>query len=146
MVVEALAAVALAGNIAQFLGILTRLIRGTHEIYTSINGSTKANAQRDEILDYISTLSTQLESDISTKLDPSQEERNLMGVAKRSKDEAHRFRLELSKIRLNPGQSKTGSFVQALKCVWKSKEFDDLEASVNVCRKLLADQLISLIR
>ncbi|KAF2100658.1 hypothetical protein NA57DRAFT_74258 [Rhizodiscina lignyota] len=146
MVVEALAAVGLAGNIAQFLDVLTRLIRGTHEIYTSADGSTRENSQLDEISDYVLTLSSRLESDIESKLKRSRAEQELIVLARRSKDEADKLRLKLSKVKLSPGESKMGSLVQSFKCVWKSTEFKAMAKEVDTCRKLLANQILDLIR
>lgn len=145
MVLEALSAIGLAGNIVQFVHFTWELISKSQEIYHSTSGLSAEHLELKVVSQSLQRLATQLEVYHGQK--------SSLGIlAKQCKDVANELLSAIQKLqgddpRGHPEKSKKWkSFRHALKCVWKMDHIVKLQSRLERLRNEIMLQLVSETR
>lgn len=149
-------AIGLASSIVQLLGFAGDLLNKSKEIYKSVDGSTNANNQ----LEVIARTLEQLTAEI-TIIEQTQDDVSGMGfgISRKDKSEKELERLceacrgvsrellqALEKLKRAKGDTKWGSFNQALRIIWSESKVNELAAQVEQYRRQIDTALLINLR
>lgn len=131
MVLEALAAISLTGNVIQFVHFACALVSKSEEIYRSVSGATAEYTELEAIAfqlrDFRSDIDNALEDD-ATRQGRNQRGANLIALAKQCRTIAADLLKAIEKVRCNPKArlQKFRSFRQSLVIVWNKQHVEEL--------------------
>jgi hypothetical protein len=141
MVLDPFTAIGLAGSIVQFVDFTYKLVNGTIEIYSSMEGVSKNHLRIEVIYLNLSELCQNLSvaDDSDKSIGPV---KSLATACRRDADDL----LEVVRnIRLREGKNtRWACFRHTLKSVWKEDQIRDLENRLEGYRSQLSFQLLSL--
>lgn len=146
MVVEALAGLAIAGNIAQFLGIAVKVCSRGRAIYkASSETATHLSSDRALVHD-LQLISDDLDKD-PLGGSPTPDEVALRKLAVSCKLEAAQLTAILAKLgAVNPERRRLSSLKKAVVGIWKENDIKDLEKKLDTYRNELCIRMLSLMR
>jgi hypothetical protein len=149
MVLEALAAVGLAGNIAQFVDFTCQLFNTTIAIHRSYAGSSK-NVQgvetiTQELAQWCGNISS-FRITHSQLLASSNQHQSLVSLAADCEAAAIKLLSAVHKLKAKDRRSKWDSFKVALNSIWKESQIKDMENGLNSYRLQLVLELSLLQR
>ena len=138
MVIEALAAVSLAGNVVQFVEFSCRLFDQAATIYHSRTGSTRGAQDIETLTQQLQTLCANLahsnnsfhHPDPTRQPDPD----SLRILAKDCEAAANELLSELYNLKAKDPNSKWSSFRAALAVSWKENRVDALQKKLDSYR------------
>ena len=139
---EGLAAIALAGNIIQFISFSFVLVSKTKELHQSVSGTLSENVDLEIISQDIRTLSNSITASARST-------RRLSEIAHRCDTIAEELLDAISKLHHKDG-SRTGSlptrwqsFRRALKSVWGKAHIEELKARLGALRDQVTMHIVS---
>lgn len=146
MALESVAALALAGNIAQFLGVAVKVCKLGNNIYKLGDGAETDLERRRELGQDLLEISIKLENaTASSILSPDGEA--LCRLAASCRFEAQQLRSLLDELALASSQRRRWqSFKTAIRRVWKEKDIKELETKLDGYRAELTLRMIALMR
>lgn len=141
---EAIAALSLAANIAQFIDLSTKVFHGAKEIYQSPSGMTKENLELEGILQSMRLISLKLDPPSTTRIGDDDEILRRLAVECRSLSDQmiEMLQEEMSK---HPPR-KRQAVVAVFKNILTRKDRQELERILNNCRSQLELHLILTTR
>ena len=126
--IEPFTAVALAGNVVQFVQFGCNLVAETHELYKSANGTSKANLQTESVtvrlIETIEELENGRERMFSGK--KTSTERRLLEIAEACTMVAKDILRRLEKLKLKESPSVWSCVAKAFKVAWSKEELNAL--------------------
>ena len=150
MVVEALAAVSLAGAVVQFVQFTTKVAQKGHEYHKTADGAIKEHIELREYAARFESLNTRLKKTIKTvSRDNSQlsiEERALIGVAKNCQLTCRDLCEILNDLTRSHNDKTFGSLRQALKSVWKEKKIEGELRKLRMAQEELVVHLLVVLQ
>ena len=150
MVVEALAAVGLAGNVAQFVEFSCKLFDQATTIYHSSTGSTQGAKDLETLTQQLRTLCANLAHANNSFQHPGPTRQpnpdSLRKLAENCEAAANELLSELSNLKAKDPNSKWSSFRAALAISWKEKRIDALQKKLDSYRSQLIVHLQVLQR
>jgi hypothetical protein len=148
MVLEALAAVGLAGNVAQFIDFSCKLFSVTCEIHHSTTGASKGVEDIATVAQQLNSLSTKLSLACQTRRNtsrPTSDEEALEKLAKQCENAARELVLAIDDLRPDD-RSKWNSFRSCLATVWQLDKIRDMEQRLDSYRSQLIVHLAVMHR
>ncbi|KAB8338882.1 hypothetical protein FH972_021826 [Carpinus fangiana] len=134
---EAVAAIALTGNVLQFIGLGLKVVRIGGGIKRSSDGSMK---DHEEISDVIKDLEMHI-----LKLDACNDSL-LDTLVTGCKDVATELKTGLSKVKKTPGKNVWSSYAQALRSIWNERKLHDMENRLNRLRDEIGFHQLNIMR
>ncbi|KAF2866677.1 P-loop containing nucleoside triphosphate hydrolase protein, partial [Massariosphaeria phaeospora] len=141
---EALAAVGLAGNIVQFVDFSCKLFDQATSIYHSTSGTSRDAEDLESITRNLQDLSVRLSQKNHNQTHP-QDHTALKKLAKECETTANELLSALQALKAKKPDSKWNSFRTALASAWKQPRVDALEKRLHTYRSQLIIQLQSEI-
>lgn len=152
---EALSALALAGNTVQFIDFASKLCGTSIEIYRNAHGASASRAQSESLLkSFIATI-----DDVTSNLgryclalSATSEQANSKGETQISyitsdcRVMAQDLLQRYNKLKLAGKPGKWQSFTTGVKCMWKKHELDELEARLERNRNELEWHILLSLR
>ena len=145
MALEGIAALSLASNIAQFLGLGCSLFSKTREVYKSTSGTLSETAELKTVADCLNRLSNDLIYHPSTNQVSSEETDGAL-LASQCRDIAHELLSVLDKLQIKGSARQWQCFRVALKRIWKSKKIDEMDGRIDSCSQRLTLCLVKMFK
>ncbi|KAK2765469.1 hypothetical protein FQN54_008323 [Arachnomyces sp. PD_36] len=147
MVLEPFSALAVAGNILQFVEFGSKILSRGYTIYRSASGTTKETEELIKITTHLQHLCDQL-SEPPTRGLPSKEDAELRKLTKDCKAAGGELLDGLQRLTLKKGESKGkwGSFRVALATVWKERDIESMREKLESYKSLLVAYLAKQAR
>ena len=148
---EALAAIGLAANIAQFIEYGLSLFSQGREIYTSTRGATEDYLEIETVVRDLRNLSDNITAaayqDDSRQKQPSEDEKAIRALADSSKGVANRLLVSIQalKIQDDDDHRKLTSLRLAFRSMWKRKEVEELERRLQRIQEELRTRMLSAL-
>jgi len=141
------AALALAGNIVQFIEFSVKLFREGKKTYESSQGSTNEQLELEAVTIDIEHLAHELQR---TSFQPgriSKEEEALWSLASECEKLARNLLVNINKVKVKDGHNrKWQSFKQALSRIMKEKDIRELEERLTRLQNQLGKRLLFILR
>lgn len=132
-------AIGLASAIISFIDVASKIVRGAHEVYTSVDGATRGNDHTSVVIGDLQRVTADLGSHPQTSND-----QDLLTLS----DKCHKLSSELLQLLhkfLPKTPGKWQSFVAACRILRKQKEAASLEASLDRYRQQISERLLWLL-
>lgn len=166
---EALAAVALAGNVIQFVQFVAELISTSSEMVDSVHGAAKRNVEIETVFQNLSSLSSKLHqgtnpqtrsndsfglgvhmldlADANQRDDIESHIRSIGSLAVECEVLCERLLDVIRGLRVQ-GMSRRRfkSFIAVLKTVWSRAKIQDLEARIRQHQETISQHFLPLLR
>lgn len=125
---DPLTAIALAGNVVQFVQMGCQLVANTHEIYTSHAGALKEDLETEVVTTRILQSIEELENgrQQAGSYPKTSTERRLVEIAEACTEIAKDILTRLEKLKLRESKSVWASVSKALRAVWTKDELNAL--------------------
>jgi hypothetical protein len=137
---EAVAAVALASNVLQFVQFSCELFALSSHIRNSTHGCPESHIDLGIIAKNLKKSNEALEHAITTSTE-------LKSLVERSSDIAKQLLSAIEEIRTPSNKNRRwSSFKQALRTVWKKNQIDELQSRLSMLREHIQYQLIIELR
>lgn len=149
MVLEALAAISLAGNIVQFIDCTCKLFNGTIKIYRSRVGATNETQDIEDATQRLQHLCSNLSSNSPTTVNNTsmaQNEATIQQLARECEVAAREILTALESIKAQDPTSKWDSFRAALATVWKEPQILAMQRRLDSYRLQLVLQMQTIMR
>lgn len=117
---EPLTAIALAGNILQFLDFGIKATSKAREIHTSASGALEENAQLEYLIEHV--------SNVMKKLEANSGHDGLDDICRRCVDTAAELLEALNGLKVYGQPSKAKSVRKALKSVWGKQKLEGMRS------------------
>jgi hypothetical protein len=138
-------AIALAGNIVQFVDLSSKIVLTALKIYKSPSGTTEDGFDANLVADNIFTLKSKIESNLAQPL--TSEDEQLLALGKRCVDTADEivtlFRSKLVHLK-SPGFLIATK--EALRLAWKKEDIEKLQSKLASFRQELALHILVDLR
>ena len=148
MVLEALAAVSLAGSIVEFVEFTTKVISKGRQYHSSSTGSLdediKLQAFGDNLQRLSKNLTASLESFASSKL--TKEEKALKKVAVSCEQTGRELGIAIDSLKINETGTRWKSFRHALKSEWNKEQIDTTLQKLRLAREDLVIHLLVVLK
>ena len=147
MVLEALAAVSLAGAVVQFVQFTTSLASKSNEFHKSVDGTIKEHIEVREYAEHYSRLSQRLKTatQVSSIL-LSDYEAALLAVANRSLSKCQEIMQVLDRLQQSKHKKSFSSLRAALKAVWNEEKVESCFQELRLVREELVVHLLVVIK
>lgn len=149
----ALAAISLAGNVAQFVDYALKVVSKRKEAYRSVDGVTDENSDIERVTGELLASSRKLSgslADCGVKPNDSaaiQEDTGLIAIAQSCEKIAGSLLNLLDTFKIEHGKlRRLRSLGQALKAAWKKDEVEELEATLRSYQRQLDTRIIVSLR
>lgn len=150
---EPLVALALAGNVIQFVDFGRKLLSGSSELYRSSTGSLAANDEIELATADLKALINKLRRSFvpwSKNSTPNQHDQDTLASFRQVCDEAVKVADELvvrlSKLKVNSKHQTLSSLQQAVKSLWNAGEVAGLRNRLSSLKETLETHVIFSIR
>ena len=148
--ITALAAIGLAGNVAQFVEQSLRIVSKGRETYNSVNGVTEEHVNIEEVTSALQTSSQKLSLSLSNcrvSAGDDDEDTGLISIAQSCSTIADSLIALLETFRVEPGKfRRLRSLGQAIKASWKKDEVENLEVVLKNYQRQLDTRIIVSLR
>jgi len=143
MVLEAFAAVGLAGNIVQFVDFSVKLFDHTRAVKDSCTGLALSVQKTESLAESLQQICTNLEhSNLNCRVSqPGQANQSLLKLAQDCEIAASELLGALQKLKARDPSSTWSNFRAALMTMWKEKQIEDMEETLDYYRSQLILQL-----
>jgi hypothetical protein len=140
-------AFALAGTIAQFLGILLQTAKCAYETHSSVTGASKDQTHIEELMKDLGSLSGKVKGSASIgNVGRNGPEGQLKEIAGKCETEANNLLEALRNVRGSGTHSLMSAVRQAFKTTWKAKDFERMQKRVNEYKDEMVVALLQLLR
>ena len=149
MVLEALAAVGLAGNIAQFIDFSCKIFETSKAVYRSNDGRSQAHEDIIVISQHLRSLCAGLvKSRNSSRVGVTNihHDKALYALAEKCEKAANDVIVAIENLKAKNPQSRKSSFHAALKTMWSTEEIDSMMERLNQYRSEIIIHLETLQR
>jgi len=149
---EALAAVGLAGNVVQFISFASDLISASTEIHGSMSGCSEGVLALDAVYGQLGDLSAGLDATSNSGVHFSARElaksvATIKNLSRSCKEDCDKLLGIVQKLKTNSGsKSMWKSFRVALKTVWEKKHITQLEERLSKTQVALTLQICAISR
>jgi hypothetical protein len=143
MVVEAFAAISLAGNITQFIDFTSKLIIQSLRLYKSDSGVLAENVELQAVAEDLKRLSGSLTVRF---LATSEADEGIIALARSCRAESDKLLSALERLKAQPGNRKWQSFLQALKHIWEKERVEEFQKNMERFQTQLILHLVVLTR
>ncbi|KAI9766435.1 MAG: hypothetical protein M1840_006542 [Geoglossum simile] len=141
MVLEAFAAISLAGNIAQFVEFTSKLVAQSLKLYKSDLGVLAENVELQAIAEDLKRLSGSLTVRF---LATSKADEGIVSLARSCKAEADKLLSALERLKIQPGNRRWQSVLQALRHVWEKERVEEFQKNIGRFQAQLVLHLVVL--
>ena len=142
MVLEALAAIGLAGSIVQFVDFVSTLFSKTNELRQSLDGNDRDSLDLKTTAEILGRLSEGLDTTFETQ---SQDETDILLLADGCKEVVDELLGVLEKLRHQPNNNRWRNFRQALRYMWAKEKLEIMSKRVDHFRNQLGLSIQKLI-
>ena len=147
---EALAAFGVAANVVAFVDFGTKVFAAGYSLRNSAHGTLDANETNEQVTTdlakVIDDLNQSIESSTTHRRLLSPNETGLLDLAKQCEAAATRLLTALERLKVPGKHGKWNSFNAALKTVWKEKEIEDMQRSIDRFKQQLILRILSSFR
>jgi hypothetical protein len=140
---DPLTAIGLASNILTFVDIATKVVTGTHEVYTSATGATSENAQIETITSDLRDAADDLNVEVSGK---GKHERALKDLAAKCEKLSEELLEILGGLGVSGTQSKRKSLMVVIKSMRKEGKIAGMEKRLVEYRSQILLRLTMLLQ
>ncbi|KAJ0117532.1 hypothetical protein J7T55_003950 [Diaporthe amygdali] len=132
-------AIGLASSIVAFIDVAFKIVRGTHEVYTSVNGATQINDHTGVVVGDLQRVTAELRSHPQSSNDL-----DLVELASKCQELSDELLQLLHKF-LPKTPGKWQSFVATCRILRKQKEAASMEARLDRYRQQISERLLWLL-
>lgn len=149
MVLDALTAVGLAGNIIQFIDFSIKLVSKSREIYKSADGALIENKHLEETTTDLNQIQNTLRESLEAKLASNQftqDEKALADLNEKCLEVAATLLEKLEDLKASSPRKRWKSLRQALKSVWSKEAVDSLSWTLKGLREEINTRILVHLR